>query len=492
MAGPYEIQSPKDIAMEYGGNKQKIAQAAQMGLIDPTSAVMAGMFIDKMRSAQQEEMAPQTTVAQDIMAAPQMAPQMAPTEAGVAALPVPDDMVPDEYAGGGIVAFDKGGKVSLSDVLRTLTMDEAKIYQQTGRLPARAQAMLQGTIDMPAAPTPGMGKAGTGPATISMGGPDVPQTPLPEGIMYFPGTAPLIGGQAANVRPLSGVEQYERMVARGEGIHRPGGINPNIPLRFPDQREAEANRLLAANAAASTTPSGQQPAPRTNAPAATSESPLSGFAEYQAMLRAAGIPADPFAEDRADMKKRQEELAAQSKEDKAMAMIVAGLSGMDARNIGEFVQKAGTAGFGHLAKSKKEAREEQREIDKINRDTRRAETALKRGDVDKYMEFKDKAEQRRIQMMGVEAQRAAASRSPAEIQYIERIMKDPEFAAAAAKAAQIKAEPKSRDAARKTWAEDVLIRKQYPNFEDYYASISGTGERPSANYVGKYGLEPRG
>lgn len=30
MAGPYELQSPKDIAMEYGGNKQKIAQAAQM------------------------------------------------------------------------------------------------------------------------------------------------------------------------------------------------------------------------------------------------------------------------------------------------------------------------------------------------------------------------------------------------------------------------------------------------------------------------------
>ena len=116
MAGPYELQSPKDIAMEYGGNKQKIAQAAQMGLIDPTSAVMAGMFIDKMRMAQQEEMAPQTTVAQDVMTSPQMAYQMGqmPSEAGVAALPVPDDMIPDEYAGGGIVAFDKGGGINYS------------------------------------------------------------------------------------------------------------------------------------------------------------------------------------------------------------------------------------------------------------------------------------------------------------------------------------------------------------------------------------------
>jgi hypothetical protein len=124
MAGPYELQSPKDIAMEYGGNKQKIAQAAQMGMIDPTAAVLAGMFIDKMRTAQREEMTPQSTVAQDVMAAPQMAaglgatpeaamapqmPQQMPTEAGVAALPVPDEMVPNEFAGGGIVAFANGG-----------------------------------------------------------------------------------------------------------------------------------------------------------------------------------------------------------------------------------------------------------------------------------------------------------------------------------------------------------------------------------------------
>jgi hypothetical protein len=111
MAGPYELQSPKDIAMEYGGNKQKIAQAAQMGLVDPTAAVLAGMFIDKMRTAQQDEMAPQTTVAQEVMAPP-MAPQMGgqmPAEAGVAALPVPDEMVPNEFAGGGIVAFANGG-----------------------------------------------------------------------------------------------------------------------------------------------------------------------------------------------------------------------------------------------------------------------------------------------------------------------------------------------------------------------------------------------
>lgn len=171
MAGPYELQSPKDIAMEYGGNKQKIAQAAQMGLVDPTAAVLAGMFIDKMRTAQQEEIATDQTVAQETFptqmamapaglgATPQgqqMAPQMQQAQApvmaaqgGLMALDVPDDMVPDEYAGGGIIAFANGGGVSLSDVLRTLTMDEARMYQQTGRLPARAQAILAGQTALP-------------------------------------------------------------------------------------------------------------------------------------------------------------------------------------------------------------------------------------------------------------------------------------------------------------------------------------------------------
>ena len=49
------MMSPQDIALEYNGNKQKIAAAAQSGLIDPTAAVMAGMFIDRMRAAAAQE-----------------------------------------------------------------------------------------------------------------------------------------------------------------------------------------------------------------------------------------------------------------------------------------------------------------------------------------------------------------------------------------------------------------------------------------------------
>lgn len=156
---PYSLQSPEDIAKDYGGNKQKIAQAMQMGILDPTAGVLAGMFIDRMRSAQAQEMAPQATVAQQVMggapaqaplatagglgatapAMPPMAPQggapMAPPpgmaaggtfeppymkDGGLSELPVPDTMFDENrdggYAGGGIIAFaDSGVAVSPSN-----------------------------------------------------------------------------------------------------------------------------------------------------------------------------------------------------------------------------------------------------------------------------------------------------------------------------------------------------------------------------------------
>jgi len=171
---PYTLQSPEQIAKDYGGNKQKIAEAMQMGIVDPTAGTIAGMFIDRMRAAAQAEQAPQQTVAEQVFAPPappmggigmpappappmggigmppapdgasaglgatpeaaQMqaampemgAPEMAPpemameeapmgmAEGGIAALPIPDAMFdePDNgsYADGGVVAFAAGGE----------------------------------------------------------------------------------------------------------------------------------------------------------------------------------------------------------------------------------------------------------------------------------------------------------------------------------------------------------------------------------------------
>jgi len=164
MPKPFSLQAPEDIAKEYGGNKQKIAQAMQTGLVDPTAGTLAGMFIDRMRNAQMQEGAPQPSVAQQVfappappapppsappmggmgpppgappmgappmggmppappMGAPPMgAPPMGMADGGLAALPVPDNMFGEpmdgEYAGGGIVAFATGDEVDYNDILQ--------------------------------------------------------------------------------------------------------------------------------------------------------------------------------------------------------------------------------------------------------------------------------------------------------------------------------------------------------------------------------------
>lgn len=110
--GIHEIQS---LATKY--SKAQLAQMAQMGTIDPTKAVMAGMMIDRISKQNIEP--PKSTVAQDVMAppapqAPQMGmpqgqPQQAPS-AGVSGIPAPNM---ESMAGGGIVAFAEGGTADL-------------------------------------------------------------------------------------------------------------------------------------------------------------------------------------------------------------------------------------------------------------------------------------------------------------------------------------------------------------------------------------------
>lgn len=148
---PYSLQSPEAIAKEYSGNKMKIAQAAQLGLLDPTAAVLAGMFIDRMRGAQQQEQAPQRTVAQQVLAPTPQAPagaglgatpqaaQLAaaypqegapppipgptiPTQepvmaadGGLMSLPVDDAMFEPAYKEGGIVAFAAGSQEPIQE-----------------------------------------------------------------------------------------------------------------------------------------------------------------------------------------------------------------------------------------------------------------------------------------------------------------------------------------------------------------------------------------
>jgi hypothetical protein len=97
------IQEIQELATNY--SKPRLQKMAQMGLIDPTKAVMAGMMIDRIQ--QQNMQPPQQTVADEVLGQQQQMMQQQ-AQPGVAALP---SGLPEEMAGGGIVAFADGGEV---------------------------------------------------------------------------------------------------------------------------------------------------------------------------------------------------------------------------------------------------------------------------------------------------------------------------------------------------------------------------------------------
>jgi hypothetical protein len=339
--------------------------------------------------------------------APQMAPQEMPEDAGVASLPVPDDMYSDEgYAGGGIVAFQGGGS----------------------------------TFDM-----------------------------------FSP--------------------EYELVDQRG--------ADTVVPTAGPARDSIETLRAKAAAARASMSPENR----------ALYDENISGVrrAATPAPAREAGIAAIPAKESMLDRRRRmleqlgvtdttEEELAALEKnkgklaDDKfdalRMSLIRAGL-GMAAGTSPYAltnIAKGGIEGFDTYEQSIKQIKAEEKEYGKLARDLRKEANALKRSDVDKALDLESKAELMDIEKKKLAATVRAAEKTPAEIQLIERYAKDKgiNFSQAMREISGLKAEPKSRDAARKEWAGDVLLRRQYPEFEDYYrsTSVSGSGAVPGVKFLG--------
>jgi len=134
-----QINEIKDLALKY--SKPQLGRMAQLGMIEPQKAMMAGMMRDRI--AKEDAKPPTSTVAQDVLGLqppqqqqaqpqqmgmpqpqqqqapqPQMGmppqPEQPPMDAtqmaatgGLTSLPVPEQ----DYAGGGIVAFDEGGEV---------------------------------------------------------------------------------------------------------------------------------------------------------------------------------------------------------------------------------------------------------------------------------------------------------------------------------------------------------------------------------------------
>jgi hypothetical protein len=444
---------------------------------------------DNVRKAAMAKQGGQQPVIADLLtggAMPQMPPEMQqqiamlPENAGgVAALPAPnmDNMEPYTAAAGGMVAFDDGGSVarfdvgggvSLTDVLRTLNMDERRSYQQTGRLPPRAQAMLTGQAALPAAPTPGMGTAGTGPATVTMAAdPNAPALgPLPEGMRFYPGIPPLVKGKAASVTPVAtstatpdaktGIEAILAQAERGEGpnVHSPAGISTAIPLPGQEDRVKKDGAVDLGKKDLSS--------------AALSETALMDKAKAQAQEMMGGLPAvSAFDDIKAEMRKASDERKSELKNTAYMRLAEFGL-GMAAGTSPYFAANVGKAGIEALKGYADDLRQKKKldaDDRKILTDIKRMERADERDNVIKTAEigtriFSEMSANQRSQL-SLEVQERVSSQSLEQQKLISGDTRDDRLITAASEQAQKIVQNDKRSLGRSAAENDAEVEKLF-------------------------------
>jgi hypothetical protein len=343
-------------------SKPQLQQMAQMGQIDPATAVMAGMMIDRI--VQSNIQPPQSTVAQDVMAPPAaqglaaipaggmapppMDPSMATQmpAAGLEALPVPDTMFnEDSFAGGGIVAFSPGGFNSGS----TFDVED---YMPTDQGPA-----VKGRVE------------------------------VPEELIGKIGLSQVLDIQEGRY----GTDKQD--ILTSFGVKKPVAPPPS-PFKPAGSVTPAKDAPFAGNKTSTT-----QATPERNP-----------YQEFQDMLKAAGVSNDPYAEERAANAAALQGLAKERERAKYLNMLMGSLKTMagtspDAiKNIAEGLE-AGVTGY---EKSAREIKADEREISKTNRDLRRADEARKRGDVEKAYEIEKDLRDYKLRKEGLEIQREKA------------------------------------------------------------------------------------
>jgi len=329
------ILSAKAQMIQEASNRQAMAQPAKPSIVEQAMAI----------NAQAE------------------APQMAPMDAGVASLPVPDDMyasADEGYAGGGIVAFDNGGMAGTFDSF----------------MPQEVSGEPLAEIDVPDELT---GKIG--------------------------------------LAQVYGIKEGRYGRTKDE-ILKSFGVRPTTPAARPaptvsTEAAPAAPAAPAVPAKASARESGIAAIPKGAAPAAKPDY----LTKLQEMLKKAGVT-DTDQEDLAAIQQGRSKLEDDRFDALRMAIVRAGLGA--AAETSPYAISNLAKGFNQgveaYDKSIKEIKAEKKEYDKIERDLRKAANLRKRGEVEKALDLEEKAEDREIKLKGLEYQRIAATKaSPEEI-----------------------------------------------------------------------------
>jgi len=425
-----DMTSPAQVAEAYGGDKRKIGQAVQIGLLDPTVGVMAGMFIDRMRAAALKEQQPDTTVAQDVipsnapavgLAAAQPTPTVpqAPQQTIMAAggglmnLNVPDAMY--DYAGGGIVAFAGPQGSLVEDIVDKETREIERGLRPDYSAEAK-QILMQGSADRDSYLSREQQRLlGRSREIGRTSGAFAPVAPA-----AAPTPAPAVS-------PVVADRSYADESTRGTASY---GRDSGVAAQLRDLQLATAKRDAEATA--------EQRAPTAKettaaAPKGKEEPTEDALARRKRMLAEAGVSETPFAADRASLAELRGKAGSERDKLDALTMIQAGLGIAGGKSRYALQNLAGAQGaIESYAKGLRQLKEDEKEYAKIDRDLNKAEDALKRGDVDKALEFEDKAAQRQIQLRGVQAQERAALRPTSTAELLSALQSpDPKVRAAA-------------------------------------------------------------
>jgi len=133
---------------------EKAQMAQQAANMQAAQQPMPPSVIEQAIAINAQAEAPQPQPQMMAMAPQQETP---PMDTGVASLPVPEEMYSNEYAGGGIVAFQAGGDLNDEESLRALERDRSKNLYSTEEAPSFASMFsnaVQQDID---SQTPGFG-----------------------------------------------------------------------------------------------------------------------------------------------------------------------------------------------------------------------------------------------------------------------------------------------------------------------------------------------
>lgn len=451
--------------------QQQILKMAQMGQLSVSmvpivlneKAQMAQQAANMQAMAQQM---PPTVIEQAIATNAQAEAPQQPV--GIESLPQGAEMFNEtSLAGGGIVAFEDGGSVPRYQNQGVVTLPQRQVDPKF----LRAQYLSKG-LELPE-------ELMTEDELRKKRFLESTRQPSPAGV--FPTLGKFLSDMGTSVEGAmtnySGFGFYDTPKA-GAPTTATGAPKATTAGDLKQLEKQQGSAYM--NAPAETPP--VAPARKETTKAAKEEVKAEPTEDIMArrmrMLKEAGVSPESYEKDLAENAAARAALGKDREQLRNMSLLEAGLSIMGGSSPYALQNLAQAKGaVGSYAKGMREIKADEKEYAKIDRDLRKADQALKRGDVDKALELEDKAAQRAIQLRGIRAQEAATAKTPGEIQLIERYAKDRgiSFSQALKEISGVKAEPKARDEALKKWSDSLLLQKKYPNFEDFYATTRGAG-----------------